>query len=88
MPSVGQKIIKNRKKGAGPKEWLASLTKIISSPTELKKLVTDLLFNPDYSFYVMLILLPIELILNLLIVYKIKCNIYAFYYVELWGLNY
>ncbi len=63
--------MKSRKKPSGSKEWLNKLKKIISKPSEWPSLIKDLLFNSDYNIYFMVILIPIELILNMFIVYKI-----------------
>ena len=47
------------------------------NPSYLYKLIHDVLFDSKYSFYVMCLLIPVEIFLNLFIVMKIKCkNIY------------
>ena len=62
---------KSRKKIPASKEWLNKFKNAISSPSEWPTLIKDLLFNSNYNFYFMLILMPVELILNIFIVYKI-----------------
>lgn len=49
---------------------------IVSNPSKLINLIEDLLFNPNKIALVALLLIPIELILNIMIVFKIPCNKY------------
>jgi hypothetical protein len=65
MSQINYKFKKTRKK---PRQTQPTIyTKAYSS-------CINLLFNPAKSFYVAIALLPIELILNLFIVFKVKCN--------------
>ena len=63
--------LKSRKTPSRNKEWLNKFKNAISSPSEWSTLIKDLLFNPSYNFYFMLFLIPVELILNIFIVYRI-----------------
>lgn len=63
--------LRSRKAPPRNKEWLNKFKKVISSPSEWSTLIKDLLFNPSYNFYFMLFLIPVELILNIFIVYRI-----------------
>lgn len=57
-----------------PKSSISKITELISQPSQLVKLIFDFFLNSDYTFTVSLILLPLEIILNLIIVLKIPCK--------------
>lgn len=73
MPS----LTKNRTKTQKNSKWQMLRSKIvqsITSPTKLYELIIDILFNPEYLFFVTCILIPVELILNFIIVVKVPCK--------------
>lgn len=72
MASFAQRVVKGRSKKAQNIPFLAKLGKYVMNPDKLVDIIEDLLFNSDKSFLVMCILLPLELFLNLLIVFNIK----------------
>ena len=74
MASFAQRVVKGRSKKAQNIPFLAKLGKYVMNPDKLVDIIEDLLFNSDKSFLVMCILLPLELFLNLLIVFNIKCK--------------
>ncbi|RNA41986.1 dol-P-Man:Man(5) c(2)-PP-Dol alpha-1-3-mannosyltransferase-like [Brachionus plicatilis] len=68
------KLAKNRTKSQKKPKWQllkAKAIQTIKSPMKLYELINEILFNPDYLFLVTCILIPIELILNVLIVLKV-----------------
>lgn len=76
MAIVHTRNVRNRKKGSKSIEKyinlaVSTIKKSVSSPSDLISFISDLLFNPSYSIYAMFALLPLELILNFLIIYKI-----------------
>ncbi len=77
MPS----FLRYRKKSNGKqlnltkmKPTLSNLKKVMTNPELIVDLFEDFLFNPSLAFYVMTALLPLELFLNLGIVFNINCN--------------
>ena len=79
MAIVHTRNVRNRKKGSKSIEKyinlaVSTIKKSVSSPSDLISFISDLLFNPSYSIYAMFALLPLELILNFLIIYKIPCK--------------
>lgn len=70
-------LTKNRNKNQNKSKWHLIRSKIvqsITSPTKLYELIIDILFNPEYLVFVSCILIPIELILNFIIVLKVPCK--------------
>lgn len=78
MASFAQRIIKGRKKNHST-PLVAKLNKYLTtSPSEIWALIQDIFFNSNRLFLVMCLLLPLELLLNALIIFKIKCNLDLF----------
>ncbi|CAF0716464.1 unnamed protein product [Brachionus calyciflorus] len=72
MPSTSN--LKNRSNKSKNSKWhplVSRLANSITNPTELYKLIIDLLFNTDYLVLIACILIPLELILNVIIVFKV-----------------
>lgn len=70
-------LTKNRTKSHKKSKWQQFKSKTIESitnPVKLYEYTIDVLFNPDYIFLVTCILIPIEIILNAVIVLKVPCN--------------
>jgi hypothetical protein len=74
MASFAQRVVKGRSKKAQNIPLLAKLGKYAMNPNKIVDFIEDLLFNSEKSFLIMCLLLPLELFLNLLIVFKIKCK--------------
>lgn len=74
MASFAQRAVKGRKKAHSSQLW-TKLSKYLTNPSEIANLVQDFLFNNNKLSLVMYLLLPLELFLNFLIVFKIKCII-------------
>lgn len=71
MASFAQRAVKGRKKAHSSQLW-TKLSKYLTNPSEIANLVQDFLFNNNKLSLVMYLLLPLELFLNFLIVFKIK----------------
>ena len=76
MASFSQRAAKGRKKPHGSQIW-NKLSKYFYNPSEIVNLIQDVLFNNNKISLVMYLLLPLEIFLNFLIVFKIKCNFYS-----------
>lgn len=70
--------LRNRKRLSNSNKWTDLASKglqTLTNPSELIDLIKNLLFNPNKLTFVALCLIPIELFLNILIVYKIPCKL-------------
>lgn len=77
MSSASPRNIRNRKRPSSNNQFQSiknNVLKTIRNPSELFNLGKDLLFNSDYLYLIILILLPLELIINVLIINKIQCK--------------
>jgi hypothetical protein len=73
MASFNHRVVKGRKK-SNISQIFSKVSKFLMNPYMLVELVQDLLFNNDKIGWIMCLLLPVELFLNLFIVFKIKCK--------------
>jgi hypothetical protein len=70
--------LRNRRKHHNKTDFitttLTNVSKLVSRPTNLLNLIKDILFDTKYTFFVACALVPLELILNLLIINRISCK--------------
>jgi hypothetical protein len=85
MPTLTQRGLKNRKirsregKDAQLPPAAAKMLKFFTRGTDdLFNLAEDYLLNPNRTELIMQILIPIEIVLNLVIIAKIRCKIFVF----------
>jgi hypothetical protein len=83
MSQASNKYTKNRKKSKAvvSTAHLPFYTKAYNSGI-------DLLFNPARTLLVIATLIPIDIVINLFIVYKVKCKFCCFACLELFVLNF
>ena len=75
---------KNRKKTyKGNSNLISKMKNLLTSPTELWSFIYNLLFDSNNLWPVIYILLPVELILNLVVVLKINCTTTNFLLIKL-----
>jgi hypothetical protein len=70
--------LRNRRKHHNKTDLLtttfSNVSKLVSRPSDLFNLIKNILFDPKYTFFIACLLVPLELILNLLVVNKISCK--------------